>query len=320
LRKRPHRGRNHRLLASRSARSIPPRMLLFSQEKERLQRALAKNLSLVSAKRRAEANGLGFDYATGQTVQPNLPGSSAKRQKTNTSAVLPLAHASGPCLWLSLVNRPRALGGCSDRTWHCAAVALCVGGVVLHMVRSVKNTSVYVSGLPADVSDQELATTFGRIGALRKLKIYRHPDGQPKGDALVTYDLKAGDAAIGAERLVTHATRTSHTPKHTLSFPLSSSPPSPRPPPRPWNGTLPTPSASPSTPSPTPSTPPSPFLLSRLPCTPVHPSLREGLPRPRLHGWQNPDRRRCHSHGPGLSTLHWLPRSSTGRTCGPAGG
>jgi RNA recognition motif-containing protein len=33
----------------------------------------------------------------------------------------------------------------------------------------VKNTSVYVSGLPRDITEQELSDTFGKIGALRKV-------------------------------------------------------------------------------------------------------------------------------------------------------
>jgi len=45
---------------------------------------------------------------------------------------------------------------------------------------SGKNTSVYVSGLPRDVSEAELAERFGKVGALRKLKVYRMPTGEPK--------------------------------------------------------------------------------------------------------------------------------------------
>ena len=43
-----------------------------------------------------------------------------------------------------------------------------------------KNTSVYVSGLPRDVTEIELAQKFGKLGALRRLKIYRMPSGEPK--------------------------------------------------------------------------------------------------------------------------------------------
>lgn len=72
-----------------------------------------------------------------------------------------------------------------------------------HVVRCrPKNTSVYVSGLPRDTTDQELAQVFGKIGLLHRIKMYRLPNGELKGDALVTYDVKAGDAAVGAERLL----------------------------------------------------------------------------------------------------------------------
>ena len=57
---------------------------------------------------------------------------------------------------------------------------------------TLKNTSVYVSGLPRDVTELELTATFGKIGALRKTKVYRLPSGEAKGDALITYDLSAG--------------------------------------------------------------------------------------------------------------------------------
>lgn len=49
-----------------------------------------------------------------------------------------------------------------------------------------KNTSVYVSGLPRDVTEIELAHKFGKLGALRRLKIYRLPSGEPKVRVLVS--------------------------------------------------------------------------------------------------------------------------------------
>ena len=54
---------------------------IFSQERERLQRALAKNIALVTAKRRADAYGLEFDYATGQAIPPPSQAPSAKKKK-----------------------------------------------------------------------------------------------------------------------------------------------------------------------------------------------------------------------------------------------
>lgn len=57
------------------------------------------------------------------------------------------------------------------------------------------NTSVYVSGLPPDVTVGELNEFFSRCGIIMedlvgggpRIKIYKSPDGQVKGDALVTY-------------------------------------------------------------------------------------------------------------------------------------
>ena len=64
-------------------------------------------------------------------------------------------------------------------------------------------SSVYVSALPADVTEQELAECFRVAGVLKgdasdgsaRLKIYRTADGAPKGDALVTY-LKSESVAL----------------------------------------------------------------------------------------------------------------------------
>ncbi|KAI9271353.1 hypothetical protein BY458DRAFT_509754 [Sporodiniella umbellata] len=58
-----------------------------------------------------------------------------------------------------------------------------------------KITSVYVTGLPKDTTEEELKTTFGKCGMIMedletgeaKIKIYKDDNGIPKGDALVSY-------------------------------------------------------------------------------------------------------------------------------------
>ncbi|CAG8671515.1 11473_t:CDS:2, partial [Scutellospora calospora] len=57
------------------------------------------------------------------------------------------------------------------------------------------NTSVYVSGLPPDVTVEELAEVFSKYGVLLedlqsggpKIKLYKDDQDRLKGDALVTY-------------------------------------------------------------------------------------------------------------------------------------
>lgn len=57
------------------------------------------------------------------------------------------------------------------------------------------NTSVYVSGLPQDITIQELDEHFTRCGIVRldphtgekRIKIYTEKDGGKKGDALISY-------------------------------------------------------------------------------------------------------------------------------------
>ncbi|RKP39909.1 hypothetical protein BJ085DRAFT_22709, partial [Dimargaris cristalligena] len=57
------------------------------------------------------------------------------------------------------------------------------------------NRSIYVQGLPLDVTVAEIQETFGRFGIimedfetkLPKIKLYKKPDGTLKGDALITY-------------------------------------------------------------------------------------------------------------------------------------
>lgn len=67
-----------------------------------------------------------------------------------------------------------------------------------HGAASRKNTSVYVSHLPADVSVAEVHDVFAKCGVIMtslldgcgetpRIKLYEEADGQLKGDALVTY-------------------------------------------------------------------------------------------------------------------------------------
>lgn len=58
-----------------------------------------------------------------------------------------------------------------------------------------QNTSVYVSGLPSDVTEEEVAQVFSKCGVIKedderrpRVKVYRDREsGMPKGDGLVTY-------------------------------------------------------------------------------------------------------------------------------------
>ncbi|KAJ2586749.1 hypothetical protein H4R99_008362 [Coemansia sp. RSA 1722] len=58
-----------------------------------------------------------------------------------------------------------------------------------------ENTRVYVSGLPLDVTEKEVADYFSQCGAIMpdlstnkpRIKLYQDADGRLKGDALVTY-------------------------------------------------------------------------------------------------------------------------------------
>ncbi|KAJ1727880.1 hypothetical protein LPJ61_004341 [Coemansia biformis] len=57
------------------------------------------------------------------------------------------------------------------------------------------NTSVYVSGLPRDATEEEMAEFFSQCGAIMpdlatnkpRVRLYRDGSGVPKGDGLVTY-------------------------------------------------------------------------------------------------------------------------------------
>ena len=56
-------------------------------------------------------------------------------------------------------------------------------------------TSVYVTGLPEDTTNEEVATYFSKTGLIKKnaetgepmVKVYKTEDGKAKGDALITY-------------------------------------------------------------------------------------------------------------------------------------
>ncbi|KAJ2868623.1 hypothetical protein FB639_004852, partial [Coemansia asiatica] len=58
-----------------------------------------------------------------------------------------------------------------------------------------ENTRVYVSGLPLDTTEKEVADYFSQCGAIMpdlatnkpRIKLYRDADGELKGDALVAY-------------------------------------------------------------------------------------------------------------------------------------
>ena len=57
------------------------------------------------------------------------------------------------------------------------------------------NTNVYISGLPATITEARVAEFFSKAGIIRldkftgepKVKLYKDESGQPKGDALVSY-------------------------------------------------------------------------------------------------------------------------------------
>lgn len=56
------------------------------------------------------------------------------------------------------------------------------------------NTAIYISGLPLDITLDELVELVGKCGLTArddknkdKIKLYRDAEGNPKGDALCTY-------------------------------------------------------------------------------------------------------------------------------------
>ena len=56
------------------------------------------------------------------------------------------------------------------------------------------NTAIYVTGLPLDITMDELTELFTKCGLIardekgnNKIKLYKDSEGEPKGDALCTY-------------------------------------------------------------------------------------------------------------------------------------
>lgn len=57
------------------------------------------------------------------------------------------------------------------------------------------NTFIYITGLPLDITDEEVKTFCSKAGILRidmntgseKIKIYKDENGLPKGDAAVSF-------------------------------------------------------------------------------------------------------------------------------------
>ena len=71
-----------------------------------------------------------------------------------------------------------------------------------------KKTAVYVTGLPSDVTAEELEEVFKKAGvflidpitSLPKIKLYKRENGDTKGDALVIY-LRAESVALACQLL-----------------------------------------------------------------------------------------------------------------------
>ena len=57
------------------------------------------------------------------------------------------------------------------------------------------NTFIYITGLPLDITDEEVKAFCSKAGILRidmstgseKIKIYKDENGMPKGDAAVSF-------------------------------------------------------------------------------------------------------------------------------------
>lgn len=61
-------------------------------------------------------------------------------------------------------------------------------------IDEARNTAIYVSGLPLDITIEELTQLFAKCGLIArdekgkdKIKLYKDGNGEPKGDALCTY-------------------------------------------------------------------------------------------------------------------------------------
>lgn len=75
------------------------------------------------------------------------------------------------------------------------------GRETIDAIATNNTTSVYVTGLPTDATEEEMFHVFGKFGGIikkdpvsdqPKIKMYKHPtSGLPKGDGLVTYLVRA---------------------------------------------------------------------------------------------------------------------------------
>ena len=101
----------------------------YAAEKERIQKALAKNMAAVAAKRKAEAAGLVYDYATGRASNPAEAGMNRKKQKQ--------ACAFPP--------RPA-------RSLRCRAQPLSASAHVRAVAKTRASTSVVCPGMSARLS------------------------------------------------------------------------------------------------------------------------------------------------------------------------
>lgn len=98
------------------------------------------------------------------------------------------------------IEREKARRARREESLHKKASTSSVDGSLTQDANAKKfldknNTSVYVVGLPRDVTETELLEKFGKCGVVKrdpdsgdaKVKIYRDEFGNVKGDALVTY-------------------------------------------------------------------------------------------------------------------------------------
>lgn len=69
----------------------------------------------------------------------------------------------------------------------------CISG--WFQIEDEKNTSVYVSGLPEDITDEEFKDLMMKCGLVvydpksrgLKMKLYKNADNKPKGDGICCY-------------------------------------------------------------------------------------------------------------------------------------
>lgn len=78
----------------------------------------------------------------------------------------------------------------------------------LDRATNMRNTAVYVTGLPKDASIEEISTYFQKCGVIsedaitgqKRIKLYQDDQGQHKGDALIVF-FKEGSVRL-AEQLL----------------------------------------------------------------------------------------------------------------------